>query len=337
MGGGAWSNDAYADRQNYRSSTNTSAFVHDAAIKSGAAAPAAHPTMDPSLAKLDASGKKMRESRDSDDHPESLAIATFFDVTGSMGLIPEVLQKKLGSLMQLLITKGYVPHPQILFGGIGDANCDKAPLQVGQFESTLAMDDDLGKIWREGGGGGQNRETYELAHYFTARHTSIDCWEKRGVKGYFFTMGDEGFYDTIKRNQVKELVGDDLEADLSTIAIVRELEERYNVFHIIVNTSTSANDARIHEMWTKLLGERCLKLDDPDNIAELIAMTIGLNEGSVDSVDSGVKDLVSVGASHATAQDVGRALATYAKTAISRSGSASGLADTPSGAGVTRL
>ena len=36
--------------------------------------------------------------------------------------------------------------PQILFGAIGDATCDRVPLQIGQFESDNRMDDDLGRI-----------------------------------------------------------------------------------------------------------------------------------------------------------------------------------------------
>ena len=59
-----------------------------------------------------------------------------------------------------------------MFGAIGDATCDRAPLQVGQFESDNRMDDDLGRILLEGGGGGQKTESYELAMYFMARHTA---------------------------------------------------------------------------------------------------------------------------------------------------------------------
>lgn len=110
---------------------------------------------------MDIAGK-IRESRDSVEHPESLAIAVIFDVTGSMGSVPRVLQTKLGALMRLLIQKGYVAHPQVLFGIVGDAYTDSVPLQIGQFESGLEMDDELGKFYLEGGGGGQVHETYEL-------------------------------------------------------------------------------------------------------------------------------------------------------------------------------
>jgi uncharacterized sporulation protein YeaH/YhbH (DUF444 family) len=36
-------------------------------------------------------GVRLRESRDSPDHPESLSVAFALDVTGSMGQIPKLL------------------------------------------------------------------------------------------------------------------------------------------------------------------------------------------------------------------------------------------------------
>lgn len=81
-------------------------------------------------------GVKLRESRDSDEHPESLAIILGLDVTGSMGSVPHFLVKKgLPNIMQSIIDSG-IHHPQLLFMGIGDHECDEAPLQIGQFESS---------------------------------------------------------------------------------------------------------------------------------------------------------------------------------------------------------
>ena len=75
-----------------------------------------------------------------------------------------------------------------MFGGIGDAQSDRVPLQVGQFESDNRMDDQLRTIFLEGNGGGQKSESYELATYFIARHTVTDAWEKRGRKGVKRTL-----------------------------------------------------------------------------------------------------------------------------------------------------
>ena len=224
MGYSNWSDTAYKSRQNFRQKTNQSAFTYDQQVRATGKV-AAHPQMNPA--------DVVRESRDSDSHPDSVAIGVLFDVTGSMGVVPRVLQTKLGSLMRLLVQKGYLAHPQVLFGAVGDAYTDRVPLQIGQFESGLEMDDDLGKIYIEGGGGGQVHESYELGIYFFARHTAIDCYDKRGHKGYLFTIGDEMPYDVVRKQQVADVLGDKLRQDIATDQIVAEVQERYEYFHII--------------------------------------------------------------------------------------------------------
>jgi len=56
----------------------------------------------------------LREARDSDEHPNSVAIILGLDVTGSMGTIPEQLIKTgLPTVMSQIIDSG-VPDPQVL-------------------------------------------------------------------------------------------------------------------------------------------------------------------------------------------------------------------------------
>ena len=129
MGSGRWSTNVYDAAARFRAATGASAFAY-----SDGGAAHVHPALDPF-------GVSMRESRDSGEHPQSLAIAVLFDVTGSMRGVPRALQAKLPQLLGLLLRKGYAAHPQIMFGAIGDATCDRAPLQVGQFESDNRMDD----------------------------------------------------------------------------------------------------------------------------------------------------------------------------------------------------
>src|SRR3954454_732112 len=190
MGGTNWSDDHYRERAHLRARTGRSAFAYDHDVKAGQAAAQVHPKKDPL-------GVKVRESRDSDAHPTSHAVGVLMDVTGSMRQVPVILQANLPRLMGLLIRKGYLEHPQILIGGIGDSTCDKAPLQVGQFESGIEIEDDLGKLFLEGGGGGHITESYELAMYFMARHTSMDCLDKRNKRGYLFIIGDEMPYRAV--------------------------------------------------------------------------------------------------------------------------------------------
>jgi hypothetical protein len=306
MGSSRWSDDFYHERAAHRAATGASAFAyHDAVSHLPASARRVHPQLDP----LDV---KFRESRDSDTHPVSRAIAVIFDVTGSMGGIPVTLQTKLSELMNLLIRRGYVEHPQILFGAVGDATCDRAPLQIGQFESGIEMEDDLARFYLEGGGGGQNTESYELAAYFMARHTALDCYEKRGQKGFLFLIGDEEFYPAVSRRQVRALLGDPLEADIPTSLLFAELRRRFEVFMLIPRGASNSGNRGIKRAWQSLLGQNVMELDDPAAVCETIALSIGLAEGKVD-LAGGLWDLRDMGVADRVARSVSTALATYAR------------------------
>jgi hypothetical protein len=118
MGSGRWSTDTYTAAAGYRAAAGADPFDYDRRLRSRPRDEwTAHPTLEPH-------GLTVRESRDSDEHPRSVPIAVLFDVTGSMGLVPRRLQQRLPQLFGLLQRKGYVEHPQILFGAIGDATCD---------------------------------------------------------------------------------------------------------------------------------------------------------------------------------------------------------------------
>lgn len=315
MGHSNWSDAAYQARQSHRHATNQSAFTYDQHVNATGVVQV-HDQMNPH--------GKIRESRDSDLHPSSVAIGVVFDVTGSMGSVPRVLQTKLGALMRLLIQRGYVTDPQVLFGAVGDAYCDKVPLQIGQFESGLEMDDDLGKIYLEGGGGGQVHETYELAMYFFARHTAIDCYELRGHKGYLFTIGDEKPYAAVRRQHVHDLIGDTLPRDIPTAQIVAEVQQRYEYFHIIPTNTSHGKSQEVQAEWRKLLGERVLMLEDEAAVCETIALAIGLCEGMVDDLGAGTDDLVGAGYDAGAARRAASALAPYARVRGSRPRLASG-------------
>lgn len=301
MGSGRWSTDVYSAAESYRAASGTSAFGYSDRVT--ASAPrrewAAHPSLDPKALGV-------RESRDSGEHPASLAISVVFDVTGSMRAVPRTLQTKLPELFGLLLRKGYAEHPQILFGAVGDATCDRVPLQLGQFESDNRMDDDLGNILLEGGGGGQLTESYELAMYAMARHTSLDCHEKRGRRGYLFLIGDEMPYGKVKAREVRYVIGDELPGDIPVTEIVAELERVFDVYFIVPQGAAHVGNTEILDRWKALFGQNVIELDDLDAVCETIALTIGLGEEAID-LEEGLADLADVGST--AGESVGRALA----------------------------
>lgn len=250
----------------------------------------AHDSLDPLLI------KGIRESRDTEEHPTTIAIAAFFDVTGSMGSIPQVFQEKLPKLMTLLTTQGGIEHPHVLFGGIGDAHCDRVPFQVGQFESDNRCDEQLRNMFLEAGGGGQVMESYELALYFAGYKTALDCWEKRQKKGYLFTLGDECFYAGLPATIVKKVFGDDLTVgSLAFEDLVKKASETFEYFHFHVVQGSYPNDAKVLGPWKKALGERLLMLDDSEQVCEAIAGVVSIFEGADLSTidDTGIAKVVA--------------------------------------------
>ncbi|MEY9872384.1 hypothetical protein ABH931_001860 [Streptacidiphilus sp. MAP12-33] len=304
MGSGRWDTDVYAAAANFRAENGIGAFDYsDRARRGPRHLWRAHPDLDPF-------GLTVRESRDSAEHPDSQAVAVLFDVTGSMGTVPRVLQTKLPELFGLLLRKGYIRDPQIMFGGIGDATCDRVPLQLGQFESDNRMDDNLGSIFLEGGGGGQMHESYELALYAMAQHTAIDCHEKRGRRGYLFLIGDELPYGRVSATQVHEVFGERLPEDLPLESLLDELKRRWDVYFVLPAGSSYVGNDQVLGRWRNLLGENVIELDDLDAVCETIALTIGIGEDAID-LDEGLADLSDVGSRAGAA--VGRALAGVAR------------------------
>jgi hypothetical protein len=220
-------------------------------------------------------GVVKRESRDSTEHPNSLAIVLGLDVTGSMGSVPHFLVKEgLPHMMDSIIKKG-IPDPQLLFMGIGDHECDHAPLQVGQFESSdELLDKWLTDLWLEGHGGGNDGESYMLAWYFASQHTAIDCLEKRKQKGFLFTIGDEPVLSEVPSNFLKRLMGEGQYEDYPSTKLLAMAMEKYNVFHIHIKETGSGSRQKVVDGWKQLLQDNLLVADRKDYVARIIADTV---------------------------------------------------------------
>ena len=214
----------------------------------------AHPLTDPRGA--------TRESRDSDDHPDSLAVAFALDVTGSMGDIPRRLATAtLPDFMRVLLESG-IRDPQVCFMAVGHAGQDLAPLQVGQFESTGAlMDLWLTRLWLEGGGAGRH-EAYELAMFFAARRTRLDCVARRGRRGFFFLTGDTAPNPAVSRAQVARLLGDALPDDVPIRDLIDELQRSWEPF-ILLAPHTATPVERRTLPWARVTVRRGPKGSQP--------------------------------------------------------------------------
>lgn len=275
MGGGSFSANTYAQRSSV--------------LKSMSREETFSSRMDDQMSPY----RVMRESRDSEEHPTSNAVILAFDVTGSMGSIPEYIAKEgLGTLMSRLFSdkSGVFPDPQFLVMGVGDDKTDRYPLQVSQFESDIRILSDLQRIFLEGGGGRNAVEGYTLPWLFASRQTSIDCWEKRGEKGFLFTMGDEGVNKPLSRSILRDKrIADIEEASIDAESLLQEVSEKYEVFHLIIaqgwwysQLETFKGGYKVNPVlyeWRKLLGNRAILVTDYKLLPTIISAAIQITRG----------------------------------------------------------
>jgi hypothetical protein len=287
--------------------------AHEALTKDRAALPTqqvfrqttCHPLMNPK-------DVRVRESRDSADHPASLPIVFALDVTGSMGEIPKRLaREELPAFMKMIQACG-IADPQILFMAVGDATTDQAPLQVGQFESTAElMDQWLTWSFLEGGGGAQEHESYELALYFLSEHLDTDAWNKRKKRTYLFMTGDELPYPAVSRHQVEALVGDRLDEDIKIEEVVAAAQQTVEPFFLIPDL---VRRKRCERTWRDLLGDHVICMEDAGDTCFVASGAIALGEGIVKDVDGLAKLMLETGAPSARIAPIVRALTPFAAT-----------------------
>lgn len=309
MGSGVWSPNTYHTRASQRQASGQDAFAYSR-MASGV-----HPSLNPY-------GLEMRESRDSAEHPVSNSIIVGLDVSGSMGAVVRGIHKDLPQLLGLLLGRGYVPNPQIMFSAFSNGNCDPVAVQVGQFESDNRMDQNLENMILGGqlAGGCDIRESAELLLYLAARHTATDCWEKRKQKGYLFLLTDEMAYTEVNRDEIERIFGKKLRANIPLEQIITEARERYHVYVLIPVHAQGGQDPQVLEFWKSYLDpQHVLHLQNADDVSETIALIIGLMARSI-TLKEGLDHLKADGASKQTLDALAQALALVEDGAVKSAG-----------------
>jgi len=261
------------------SPTDWAAYATSKSYATKSAAAIYSTSLDPAL---DPKGVN-RESRDSNDNPNSTPLIVCLDVSGSMHSVLEVMAKKgLPLVMTEVLARKPIHDPHLCAMAIDDAEVgNEVPLQVTQFEADNRIAEQLEKIYLEGGGGGNSYESYLLSWYFASRHVVTDSFEKRKKKGYLFTIGDERPTPYLRAQDILRVCGDHIQADITAEEMLTEVSRQWEVFHLMVrDTANGQHDAEtITKQWTALLGQRAIALTDHTMLAEVIVSTLQIVEG----------------------------------------------------------
>ena len=242
----------------------------------------------------------IRECRDSKEHPNTIPVIVGIDCTGSMGPAAVEVSKKLNVIM----TDLYKDHKDIEFMvmGIGDLAYDSAPIQVSQFESDIRIAEQLDKIYFEHGGGTNMYESYTAAWFIGTRQCKLDCW-KRGKKGIIITMGDEQLNPYLPLRELKEVTGQDLQAQIETKDLYEEAKDKYDIYHIHVNHGASSRwrEGENLDSWGAVIGKDNVVASDVDGIAQQI---VGFIDHSIQMNKTEETPVVSWGSTEAPTTEI---------------------------------
>lgn len=228
---------------------------------------------------------KIRECCNSEEHPNTVPVILALDVTGSMGAACKETAEALSQIMKTLYDK--FKDVEICVMGVGDFECDDAPLQVSQFESDVRVAQQLDQIWMEHGGGGNNYESYTAPWVYGLYRTKLDAYDKQGRKGIIITMGDEPLNPDLPVGTVKDYLGNAEGANqfgsFETSKLYKEASKKFDIFHIAVDDSSSSYDwhrADARATFVPILGDR-FKESSINNLGKTICECIeeSINNG----------------------------------------------------------
>lgn len=225
----------------------------------------------------------VRECVDTEEHPNTIPVILALDVTGSMGKAAVEVAKRLNVVMTNLYDK--VTDVEFMIMGIGDLSCDRAPIQISQFESDIRIAEQMDKVFFEYGGGGNLYESYTAAWYMGARHTKLDCWA-RGKKGIIITMGDERVNPYLPGSRLNSVTGDNTQTDVETKSLHIEASEKYDIYHLDVNHGHRWDDG-VDASWRSILDDKHYKNVTLETIADTIVdIIVNASESIVNETTS---------------------------------------------------
>ncbi|MCK6504727.1 hypothetical protein L6R53_15195 [Myxococcota bacterium] len=176
------------------------------------------------------------------------------DVTGSMARWPFEIFDRLPLLYTTL--QAYREDAEILFAAIGDAGVDRWPLQVTTFASGFDLEQQLGAIFGEGGGG-DAPESYGLFAHWVDTHVKAPNAEKP----FLIVFGDITMHERFPAAQVRDVMGDGAQGDLDAIAAWQRVSKKWNTW-FLRRPGGKEGDA-VDQQWARAIGaDHVFHIDD---------------------------------------------------------------------------
>lgn len=180
------------------------------------------------------------------DSPNPLIIAV--DVTGSMASWPFEIFDRLPLLYNTL--SQYREDLTICFAAIGDAGCDRWPLQVTTFAGGYDLEQLLGALYGEGGGG-DAPESYGLFAHWVNTHVEAPAASE---PPFLILFGDAPMHPTTPRGQIASYLADKNGGDIDSIKAWQQLCRTWNVWFLRRPTGRPGDE--VDRQWGAAITEQ---------------------------------------------------------------------------------
>lgn len=182
----------------------------------------------------------------STDSPNPLIVAV--DVTGSMANWPFEIFDRLPLLYNTL--SQYRPDLEVCFAAIGDAAVDRWPLQVTNFAGGFDLEQLLGSIYGEGGGG-DAPESYGLFAHWLNTHVTVP---NAAEPPFLIVFGDITMHPKTPIKQISHYLGDNPSRDVDSILAWQEVTRTWNTWFL--RRPTGKRGDHVDKQWGKAIGEQ---------------------------------------------------------------------------------
>jgi hypothetical protein len=188
------------------------------------------------------------------------------DVTGSMASWPAEIFDRLPLLFNTL--SQYREDLEICFVAIGDGAVDQWPLQVTTFANGFDLEQLLGSIYGEGGGG-DAPESYGLFAHWVNTHVQAP---KAQEQPFLIVFGDAPMHPTVPSAQIAHFLGDQLPQDVNSIAAWRHVCQNWNTWFLRRPGGKRGDD--VDRQWAEAVGEQ--KIFHIEDEQRAVDYTMGL-------------------------------------------------------------
>ena len=168
------------------------------------------------------------------------------DVTGSMADWPAEIFDRLPLLFNTL--SQYRENLEICFAAIGDAGCDRWPLQVTTFAAGFDLEQLLGSLYGEGGGG-DAPESYGLFAHWVNTHVKVPALQE---PPFLIVFGDITMHPSVPKGEIAHFLGDDVRRDVDAIESWQKVCKTWNTWFLRRPTGKQGDE--VDRQWAEAIG-----------------------------------------------------------------------------------